>query len=66
MAGALETPAGTETAPNPLRDARAQLAEAIQILGLNGGMYEVLATPRREVTVSIPLRRDDGASEVLL
>ena len=60
MAGALETPAGTETAPNPLRDARAQLAEAIQILGLNGGMYEVLATPRREVTVSIPLRRADG------
>ena len=66
MAGALETPAGTETAPNPLRDARAQLAEAIQILGLNGGMYEVLATPRREVTVSIPLRRDDGTIEVLL
>ncbi|TXJ04252.1 MAG: glutamate dehydrogenase, partial [Aeromicrobium sp.] len=56
----------TPSTANPLRDARKQLAEAIDILGLNGGMYDVLVTPRREVTVSIPLRRDDDSIEVLL
>ena len=28
-------------------------------------MYELLATPRRELTVSIPLRRDDGTIEII-
>src|SRR5437764_1254134 len=28
-------------------------------------MHQLLATPRREMTVSIPLRRDDGSTEVL-
>ena len=65
MAADVEARDGSEIAPNPLRDARTQLAEAIELLGLNGGMYDVLATPRREVTVSIPLRRDDGTIEVL-
>ena len=64
MAADVEARDGSEIAPNPLRDARTQLAEAIELLGLNGGMYDVLATPRREVTVSIPLRRDDGTIEV--
>lgn len=49
----------------PLDDARAQLREAIGILGLGNEVYEMLAQPRREVTVSIPLRRDDGSIEVL-
>jgi glutamate dehydrogenase (NAD(P)+) len=49
-----------------LADARSQLRTATDVLGYDQGVYEMLATPRREVTVSIPLRRDDGTHEVLV
>jgi glutamate dehydrogenase (NAD(P)+) len=49
----------------PLDDARAQLREATTILGYDDSLYQMLAAPRREVTVSIPLRRDDGSIELL-
>lgn len=62
----------TDTAPilggvthSPLNDAHVQLREAVEILGLDEGMHAMLAKPRREVTVSIPLRRDDGSVELL-
>jgi glutamate dehydrogenase (NAD(P)+) len=42
-----------------------QLADAVKQLGIDEGMHELLATPRRSLTVSIPLRRDDGHVEVL-
>jgi glutamate dehydrogenase (NAD(P)+) len=54
------------TAHGPLHDARTQLREATTTLGYDDGLFEMLATPRREVTVSIPLRRDDGSTEVLV
>jgi glutamate dehydrogenase (NAD(P)+) len=63
MSIALEPPIVVD---GPLDDARAQLREATTILGYDDGLYDLLATPRREVTVSIPLRRDDGATELLL
>ncbi|KQV75462.1 glutamate dehydrogenase [Aeromicrobium sp. Root344] len=50
---------------SPLDDARTQLREAIDVLGYDESLYAMLAQPRREVTVSIPLRRDDGSVEVL-
>ena len=50
----------------PLDDAHAQLAQAIELLGYDDGLHQMLATPRREVTVSIPLRRDNGETELLL
>jgi len=53
-------------AGTPLDDARAQLREATTILGYHDGLYEMLATPRREVTVSIPLRRDNSEIELFL
>ena len=53
-------------AGTPLDDARAQLREATTILGYNDGLYDMLATARREVTVSIPLRRDNGEIELFL
>ena len=53
------------TTPHPLDDARTQLRQAVDLLGYDEGMYAMLAAPRREVTVSIPLRRDDGATELL-
>lgn len=49
-------------APSPLVTARAQLAEAVQILGYDDGLHQMLATPRREMHVAVPLRRDDGTS----
>ena len=49
-----------------LADARAQLRTATDVLGFDRSVFDMLATPRREVTVSIPLRRDDGSSEVLI
>ena len=48
----------------PLTDARAQLAEAVELLEIDEGVHRILATPRREMTVSVPLRRDDGSIEV--
>ncbi|WP_435747664.1 Glu/Leu/Phe/Val family dehydrogenase [Nocardioides sp. SYSU DS0663] len=58
------TPLTTE-APGPLQDAREQLRSAVELLGYDEGMFQMLAAPRREVTVSIPLRRDDGSVELL-
>ncbi|GAA1950874.1 glutamate dehydrogenase [Nocardioides panacihumi] len=48
-----------------LDDAREQLAQAVETLGLGPAVFAMLAAPRREISVSIPLRRDDGTTEVL-
>ncbi len=48
----------------PLADARAQLAAAVGHLGYDDGTHQMLATPRRELQVSVPLRRDDGSIAV--
>ena len=45
----------------PLGDALAQLAATIEHLGYDDGMHQMLATARREMQVSVPLRRDDGS-----
>lgn len=52
--------------PSVLDDARRQLTDAVTALGYDDGMHRVLATPRRELTVAVPLRRDNGAVEVYL
>jgi glutamate dehydrogenase (NAD(P)+) len=54
----LRTPAG------PLAEAREQLASAAAVLDLSDGMHEMLARPRRELTVTVPLRRDDGSTAI--
>lgn len=59
----LETPIDQT---GPLHDARVQLRQAVTILGHPDSVYDLLATPRREVTVGIPLRRDDGEMELFL
>lgn len=63
MTATLERPEATET--SVLADAHAQLAQAVEVLGLAPDVHAMLAAPRREVSVSIPLRRDDGSVEVL-
>ena len=49
----------------PLATAQAQLAAAVERLGYDAGLHAMLATARREIHVAIPLRRDDGSTEVL-
>ena len=44
--------------------AQVQLDAAAAHLGLSDGEHQLLATPRRALTVSVPLRRDDGRVEV--
>jgi glutamate dehydrogenase (NAD(P)+) len=56
---------GTPARQSAWESAQLQLAEAVRHLDLDDGMHQTLATPRREMTVSIPLRRDDGRIEVL-
>jgi glutamate dehydrogenase (NAD(P)+) len=48
------------TEGGPLVNARAQLATAVEILGYEAGLHSMLATPRREIHVAVPLRRDSG------
>ncbi|WNM24003.1 Glu/Leu/Phe/Val dehydrogenase [Demequina capsici] len=47
-------------AAGPLADALAQLHKAAATLEISDGLHQLLASPRRELAVSIPLRRDDG------
>ncbi|MFD1210542.1 Glu/Leu/Phe/Val dehydrogenase [Arthrobacter sp. GCM10027362] len=61
----LQETGSTARDEGPLADAQAQLAAAVATLGYEPGLHELLARPRREMTVSIPLRRDDGSVEVL-
>ncbi|MDN4471560.1 Glu/Leu/Phe/Val family dehydrogenase [Demequina zhanjiangensis] len=48
-------------AVGPLADALAQLQKAAATLEISDGLHTLLAAPRREMAVSIPLRRDDGS-----
>jgi len=48
----------------PLDDARAQLSVATGLLGYSEGLHAMLATPRRELTVAVPLRADDGSTKL--
>ncbi len=54
----------TTTPEGPLKDALAQLARAAEHLDLSAGTHKMLATPRRELQVAVPLRRDDGSVAV--
>jgi glutamate dehydrogenase (NAD(P)+) len=49
----------------PLQAALAQLDAAARHLHLDEGLHRLLATPRRSLTVSVPLRRDDGSLDVV-
>ena len=53
-------PSGAPTEGSALATAHAQLATAAEILGYDDGLHRMLATPRREIHVAVPLRRDSG------
>jgi glutamate dehydrogenase (NAD(P)+) len=44
--------------------ALSQLATAAAHIGLDDGAHKVLATPKRSLQVSVPIRRDDGSIQV--
>ncbi|MDJ0396451.1 Glu/Leu/Phe/Val dehydrogenase [Rhodococcus sp. G-MC3] len=50
---------------SPLAAACAQLRSASDHLGFDEGMHAMLAHPRREMTVAVPLRRDNGETTVV-
>lgn len=49
---------------NPFQIALKQLEEAAKILNLDKGMFDVLSHPKRVLTVSIPVKMDDGSMRV--
>ncbi|WP_131749320.1 Glu/Leu/Phe/Val dehydrogenase [Frankia sp. Cppng1_Ct_nod] len=51
--------------PSAWDTARIQLENAVRHLGINDGLHDLLRTPRRSITVSVPLVRDDGQLLVL-
>ena len=57
-------PSTQSARPSPLATAHAQLTNAVKILGYDEGLHRMLASSRREIDVAIPLRRDDGSTEL--
>src|SRR3954449_9422420 len=57
--------AGVSARMSALDSALHQLAAAVKELGLDDGLHDLLATPRRSMQVAVPLRRDDGTLQVL-
>jgi len=60
-------PPPSELAPgndDAWHSALAQLDDVAVRLGLDDGLHQLLATPRRAMSVSVPLVRDDGRVEV--
>ena len=50
---------------NPFKIAQAQFERAAEVLGLDAGTRKVLSTPKRELSVSMPVRMDDGRTTVV-
>ncbi len=49
---------------NPFEIAQAQLDEAAAVLGLDPATHQLLRNPLRQMQVSIPVRMDDGSTQV--
>lgn len=47
---------------NMLEDAKAQVRRAQEIIDFDQTYFRYLTTPRREMTVAIPLHRDDEST----
>lgn len=50
--------------PNPFDNALEQLRIAAEYLKLDEGIHQVLASPKRQLTVSLPVRMDNGDTKV--
>lgn len=49
---------------NPYQNALKQLEETAKIINLDEGIHKILAKPKRVLTVSLPVKMDDGRIEV--
>jgi glutamate dehydrogenase len=49
---------------NPFESAQKQLKEAMDILGVDSDIYEILKEPKEYLEVSVPIRMDDGRIRV--
>ncbi len=54
----------SQSKPNPFDNALEQLRIAAEYLKLEDGIHQMLAHPKREVTVSLPVRMDTGKTRV--
>jgi glutamate dehydrogenase/leucine dehydrogenase len=59
----MSQPIGNNTI-NPFNVALKQLEEAAKVVGIDKGMHDVLAQPKRILTVSLPTRMDNGEIHV--
>lgn len=55
-----DAPSAAPPRARALVTAHEQLATAVEHLGYDEGLHRMLATPRREIHVAVPLRRDTG------
>jgi glutamate dehydrogenase/leucine dehydrogenase len=64
MAQISEVKQMSQSKPNPFANALEQLRIAAEYLKLEDGIHQMLSHPKRELTVSIPTRMDDGSTRV--
>ncbi|HEV2449422.1 MAG TPA: Glu/Leu/Phe/Val dehydrogenase [Thermoplasmata archaeon] len=55
---------GNAAAINPFETAKKQVDIVCDLIGLNGGVREILKHPKRELSVNFPVRMDDGSYRV--
>src|SRR6185503_278341 len=60
----MESPKSSSAGINPFEVALTQLDEAAKLIKLDSGLHKVLASPKRILTVSIPVKMDNGKIEV--
>src|ERR687886_2588100 len=60
----LETAKSSTAAINPFEVALKQLHEAAKLINLDKGLQQVLANPKRVLTVSLPIKMDNGEIKV--
>ena len=60
----LETAKSSATSINPFEVALKQLDEAAKLIKLDKGLHQVLASPKRVLTVSLPVKMDNGEIRV--
>jgi len=56
--------AKNESTINPFETAQKQIDIVADLIGLNGGVRQVLKHPKRELTVNFPVQMDDGSHRV--
>lgn len=60
----LETAKSSSATINPFENALKQLDEAARLIKLDKGLHQVLANPKRVLTVSLPVKMDNGEIHV--